>query len=97
MIRRLALTIALLVASTQASRAQGAPAKAPADSLAARFVGVWDGRFTTDHAAGGIQITIAKDAAWKLSVEMSHGDQAFPVGTSDVKVVGQDDLVERRT
>lgn len=89
MIRRLALTIALLVASTQASHAQGAPAKAPADSLATRFVGIWDGRFTADHAAGGIQITVTKETAWKMSVEMSHGDQAFPVGTSDVKVSGK--------
>jgi hypothetical protein len=89
MIRRFALTIALLVASTHASRAQGAPVKASADSLEARFVGVWDGRFTTDHAAGGIQITVAKETAWKMSVEMSHGDQAFPVGTSDIKVSGK--------
>lgn len=89
MIRRLALTIALLVAFTQASRAQSATAKAPTDSLVARFVGVWDGRFTTDHGNGGIQITVAKEAAWKMSVEMSHGDQAFPVGASDVKVSGK--------
>ena len=89
MIRRFALTIALLATSAQAARAQNAPAKTPTDTLTARFVGVWDGRFTSDHAAGGIQITIARDAAWRMAVEMSHGDQAFPVGTSEVKVAGK--------
>jgi hypothetical protein len=87
MIRTLALTALLFTASTQTARAQAATAAK--DTLVTRFVGTWDGKFTTDQGSGGIQITVAKPAAWKLSIEMSHGDQAFPVGASDVKVAGK--------
>jgi len=88
MIRTLTIGLALLV-STHGASAQ-APQKAPPDSLTNRFVGVWDGRFITDHGpTGGMQLTISRDTAWKASIEMAHGDQAIPNRVTDVKVDGK--------
>jgi hypothetical protein len=69
-------------------RAQSA-LKRPTDSLTTRFVGVWDGRFVSDHAAGGMQLTVSRDTAWKAAIEMAHGDQAIPTMVRDVKVDGK--------
>ena len=89
MLRASALTIALLTVSASASHAQAARATA-ADSLTARFAGIWDGRFITDHGpAGGMQLTISHDSTWKMAIEMAHGDQAMPSRASDVKVAGR--------
>ena len=88
MIRTLTIGLALLV-STHAASAQ-ATRKAPPDSLTNRFVGVWDGRFVTDHGpTGGMQMTVARDTAWKVSIEMAHGDQAIPNRVTEVKVDGK--------
>jgi hypothetical protein len=88
MIRTLTIGLALLV-STHAASAQ-ATRKAPQDSLTNRFVGVWDGRFVTDHGpTGGMQLTITRDTAWKASIEMAHSDQAIQNRVTDVKVDGK--------
>src|SRR5262249_30393545 len=88
MIRTCALAIALLTAGAHAVRAQSA-AKRSADSLTTRFVGVWDGKFVSDHATGGMQLTVSRDTAWKAAIEMAHGDQAIPTLVTDVKVDGK--------
>ncbi len=88
MIRTSALTILLLAVSAPALHAQAARTP-PADSLTARFAGIWDGRFITDHGpAGSLQLTVSRDTAWKMAIEMVHGDQAMPSRASDVKVAG---------
>jgi hypothetical protein len=88
MIRTLTIGLALLL-STHAASAQ-ATRKTSQDSLTNRFVGVWDGRFITDHGpTGGMQLAIARDTAWKVSIEMAHGDQAIPNRVTEVKVDGR--------
>jgi hypothetical protein len=82
---RLVAALLLMISTTHGARAQ-----AMRDSLTTRFVGVWDGRFTTDHGPiGGMQVTVAHDTAWKVSIEMAHGDQAIPSRVTDVKVAGK--------
>jgi hypothetical protein len=88
MIRTTAFAVILFATAAHAGRAQSA-AKPATDSLAARFTGVWDGRFSSDHAAGGMQLTVSRDTAWKASVEMAHGDQAIPTRVTDVKISGK--------
>jgi hypothetical protein len=88
MIRTFTIGFALLV-STRSASAQ-ATRKAPQDSLSTRFVGVWDGRFVADHGpTGGMQVTIARDSAWKVSIEMAHGDQPIANRVTDVKADGK--------
>jgi hypothetical protein len=87
MIRRFALTFVLLAIATQAAGAQRS--RVAPDSLTTRFVGVWDGRFVSDHATGGMQLTLSRDTAWKASIEMAHGDQAIPTLVTNVKVAGK--------
>jgi len=88
MLRRLTITMILLASSRHVARAQAArPAQ---DSLTTRFVGVWDGRFVTDHGpAGGMQLTVARDTGWTASIEMAHDDQAIPTRVTNVKVAGK--------
>jgi hypothetical protein len=88
MVRSLALAFAVVAIATHSSRAQSAGKSTP-DSLSTRFVGVWDGRFSSDHAAGGMQLTVSRDTAWKASIEMAHGDQAIPTRVTAVKVAGK--------
>ena len=89
MIRTYALSIALCAAWAPASHAQSARASA-VDSLTSRFTGTWDGRFITDHGpAGSLQLIVSRDTAWKMSVEMVHGDQVMPSRATDVKVAGK--------
>ena len=88
MIRKIALTMALLASSVHVARAQAA--RPVRDSLTTRFVGVWDGSFVTNHGpGGGMQVTVARDTAWKVSIEMAHDDQAIPTRVTDVKVIGK--------
>ena len=88
MIRTTAVAIAALISIAHGANAQAKTV--PHDSLSNRFVGVWDGRFITDHGpTGGMQLTISRDTAWKASIEMAHSDQAIPNRVSDVKVDGK--------
>jgi len=88
MIRTTAVAMAVFVSIAHNASAQSK--KAPQDSLSNRFVGVWDGRFITDHGpTGGMQLTISRDTAWKASIEMAHSDQAIPSRVTDVKVDGK--------
>jgi hypothetical protein len=89
MSHRFTLTVILLAGFVHVAHAQ-TTAKPDSDSLTTRFVGVWDGRFVTDHGpAGGMQVTVAKDTAWKVSIEMAHGDQAIPSRVTSVTVAGK--------
>jgi len=88
MIRAAVFAVGLFGASATTSQAQSA--RTPADSATSRFAGTWDGKFVTDHGpAGAMQVTISRDTAWKMAVEMVHGDQAMPTRASDVKVAGK--------
>ena len=88
LIRSHAIALALVAASATTTHAQSA--RTPSDSLTARFAGVWDGKFVTDHGPAGVmQVNISRDTAWKMSVEMVHGDQAMPTRASDIKVAGK--------
>src|SRR5262249_14403633 len=88
MIRTLTIGSALLV-FTHAATAQATP-KPPQASLTTLFVGVWDGRLVPDHGpTGGMQVTIARDSAWKVSIEMAHSDQPIANRVTDVKTDGK--------
>lgn len=90
MLRSVAVSIALAVSAIHGARAQGpAPKPATTDTLAAHLLGTWDGRFVTDHGTGALQITVSKEAVWKVAIEMAHDDQAIPTRVSDVKVAGK--------
>ena len=66
--------LAAAVAATSVS-AQGKPT---ADEQ--KFIGVWEGPYQSDQAPpGGLRLTIAKDTAWKVSMEVVS-DQALPAG-----------------
>lgn len=88
MIRTSAIAIAFFTVSAGSMRAQSA--RTPSDSLTSRFAGTWDGKFVTDHGpAGAMQVIISRDTAWKMSVEMVHGDQAMPTRATDIKISGK--------
>jgi hypothetical protein len=88
MIRTYAVALLLAAASAHASAAQSGPSISR-DSAASRLAGTWDGRFESDHGpAGTIQLVLAHDPSWRMSLEMSHGDKAIHSRASDVKVTG---------
>ena len=88
MIRPFILTAALFLGATHVrAQAQAAPAR---DSLTTRFAGLWDGRFVSDHGPAGVmQVTVARDSAWTLGVEMAHDGHAIATRAGGVKVAGQ--------
>jgi hypothetical protein len=80
------LAFAFAAAFTHASAAQSGPAISR-DSTTRDVAGTWDGRFETDHGPGGtIQLVIAKDPAWRMSIDMAHGDKAMHSRATNVKV-----------
>jgi hypothetical protein len=86
MIRPLILTAALFLGGTRV-RAQAPVAR---DSLTARFAGLWDGRFVSDHGPEGVmQVTVARDSGWTVGVEMAHDGHEISTRAGGVKVVGQ--------
>ena len=61
---------------------------ARADS--SKFIGDWEGSFRSDHASGSMALTVARDSAWKVSIELVMGSQVVPSRVRDFRIDGHD-------
>lgn len=62
------------------------------DTSTARFVGLWEGSYHSDHAPDGpMRVTIAHDSVWTVTMELSMAGQPIPSGrVTSVVVTGND-------
>ncbi len=65
----LALSAAPALAQTKAS---------PAPTIEKRLLGKWEGTFRSDHAGGQMQLHIARDSTWKVTLSMQTDLHPIP-------------------
>src|SRR5438552_14292002 len=90
MLRRLAISFTILLLATTGMVAQQSTDKPSvrADTATAKFTGVWEGTYTTDHTPpGGMRVEITRDTAWTVSTNIV-ADHAIQSSGTGVRIDG---------
>ena len=83
-----AIALCLLVCGVPLAAQHPTPALTAAD-VNKLLIGTWAGPYSADHGPpGGITLNIARDTAWKVSMELLAGGELVPTTIRDFKVEG---------
>lgn len=84
-VARLALMLPLLaVAGAPLAAQQPAP-----PTVALPLIGTWEGTFQSDHVLPGpMRLVVARDSAWRVTMQVRANDQEFTSVASEVALEG---------
>lgn len=91
MTRSTAFVVALIIAGSAPMRlhAQKTKPVAVADTTKKKFVGQWEGTYFSDHSGeNALKITIARDTAWKGTIEFTADQPIPPAAMADLAITG---------